>query len=143
MAIFGSPAGTGPYYVQPRILARTEIIERTIFVAGSETGVPKITKVDMGGQAQTLSEKDFFDQLSRASPDYADGLRSFFDRCKSMGCETQLRKQFSLYVDSPIGGRLNLGAVRKDGFVEVWGVGRLDQQLGEPIGHRYMEHIVA
>jgi hypothetical protein len=124
-------------------LARTELIERTIFIAETVTGSPKVLKVGAAGPAQTISEKEFFEQLSQLNPDYPDALRAFFDRCRSIGCDSQLRKQYTLYIDSPAGGRLNLGSVRKDGLVEVWGVSRQDAELGEPIGRRYMERLVA
>jgi len=80
--------------------------------------------------------------LAQVNPSFPDALRSFFDQCKANGCGPELRRQFSLYVDSPAGGRVNLGSVRKDGVVEVWGVSRQDGELGEPIGRRYMQKLV-
>ena len=143
MAIYGDPSGVGPYYVQPRILARTEIITRTVFISGSEAGNAKITGVEAGGKPQTISEQEFFDQLAKGNSEYPDRLRSFFDRCKEIGCEPQLKRKFVLYVDDPLGGRINLGTVRKDGYVEIVGVAGHDNQFKEPIGLHYMQQIVA
>lgn len=142
MAIYGDPSGVGPYYVQPRILARTEIITRTVFISRSEAGNTKITGVEAGGKPQTISEQEFFDQLAKENSEYPDRLRSFFDRCKEIGCVPQLKRKFVLYVDDHLGGRINLGTVRRDGYVEIGGVAGHDGQYGEAIGLRYMQQIV-
>jgi hypothetical protein len=142
IAIFGNPGGTGPYYVQPRILARTELIARTIFVAPLLSGeLPQVVKVGLAGPAQSISEKEFYDQLAIVDASYPTGVRKFLDECEAIGCESQLRKQISFYVDTPL-GKLSLGTIRKDGFVEVWGASRHDGQIGAPIGLRYMQAIV-
>jgi hypothetical protein len=143
MALYGGSAGVGPYYLQPRILARTEIITRTVFVTGDDAGGAKITKVEPAGKAQTLSEKEFFDQLEKVDPSFPDEVRSFLDRCKALGCVPQLKRNLTLYADDPSGGRINLGGIKRDGSVELWGMAGHDAQYGEAIGRRYMEQIVA
>ena len=142
MAIYGDPTLIGPYYVQPRILARTEIITRTVFIAESEVRDTKISKIEGGGKPQTLSAQEFFDQLAKENHEYPDRLRSFFEECKKIGCDPQLKRKFVLYVDDHLGGRINLGTVRRDGYVEIGGVAGHDSQYGEAIGQRYMEQIV-
>ncbi len=144
MAIYAAKGSLGPYYVQPRLLLQTEIITRTVFIAaGERTATTKISKVEPGGRPQTISEQEFFDQLAQVDPTYPDRLRAFFDQCRAIGCEPQLRRRFVLYADEPTGGRLNVGTIAKDGTVEIWGTAAHDHQFGEPIGRRYMERVTA
>jgi hypothetical protein len=77
--------------------------------------------------------------MLRAS--YPDKLRAFFDRCRALGCDPQLRRRFVLYVNDPTGARMNVGTIGKDGNVEIWGTASHDQRLGEPIGRKYMERV--
>jgi hypothetical protein len=141
MALYGSAPGEGPYYLQPRVLARTEIITRTVFVAGDATGAIKITNVEAPGKAETLSEKEFFDQLGKAGASLPDQVRAFIERCTAIGCTFQLRRKLTLYADDPTGGRINLGGIGRDGSVEFWGAAARDDQYGEPVGHQYMERV--
>jgi hypothetical protein len=115
MALYGSAEGVGPYYLQPRILALTEIITRTVFIAGDVAGPAKITKVEPPGRAQTISEQEFFDELGKADANLPNELRSFLAECKGIGCITQLRRNLTLYADDPFGTRINLGGFKREG----------------------------
>jgi hypothetical protein len=76
------------------------------------------------------------------NPILPDELRSFLADCKQLGCESTLRRLISLNVDDPTGRRLNLGEIKKDGTVQVWGAAKHDVEYGQPIGRTYMERLV-
>jgi hypothetical protein len=54
-----------------------------------------------------------------------------------------LKRRYLIYVDDPTGGRINLGTIGKDGFVEIWGQAVRDQELGQPAGRNYMAEVAA
>lgn len=142
MAIYGAETGSGPYYVQPRTLARTEIITRTVFVGSPDNNTPQISKVEAGTKPQTLSEHEFFADLAKIDPRYPDQVRTLFDHCRDLGCEPTLLRKYNLYVDDPVGGRINLGGIGRNGTVEIWGPAAHDADYGSPIGRNYMERVL-
>jgi len=143
MAMYRRNGGDGPVYLQPRILARTEIITRTVFVAASERAVPKIIEVEKPKKPTTLSEQEFFAELGTVNPAYPQQVTEFLARCRDRGCVPVLRRRYVLYVDDPTGNRLNLGTIDKNGTREFWGMSVRDTEIGEPVGRRYMEEIVS
>jgi hypothetical protein len=143
MAIYRCHGTEGPFYLQPRVIARTEIITRTVFLAAPEKAIPSITEVEAPKKPITLSEEEFFDDLAKADPAYPQQLRGFLQRCKDRGCVPTLRRKYVLYVDDPLGSRINLGAIDKNGTVEFWGMAARDAEVGAPIGRRYLDRIAA
>jgi len=123
-------------------LLQTEIITRHVFVSGHVQETGTIAAVTGGGKAQTISDQEFFSDLEKINPSYPEALRSFLDKARAIGCQPELRRGYSLYIDEPNGSRLNLGTIDKQGNVSVWGVGSRDQNYAEPVGCRYMERIV-
>jgi hypothetical protein len=114
-----------------------------VFIAGREDAVAtQIADVSKGSRPQTLSEQEFYANLAEQDPTYPETVRSFLERCKAVGVEPELRRTFVLYVELADGDRINVGTIRKNGTVEMWGIAGKDDKLGEPIGRRYMEQIV-
>lgn len=58
MAIYRRQGTDGPFYLQPRVIARTEIIKRTVFLAAPEKTMPSITEVEAPKRPSTLSEEE-------------------------------------------------------------------------------------
>lgn len=143
MAIYAADDANGPYYVQPRVLAKTEIVRRTVFVSAQDRAKPVVTRVTTSQKPTTISEDEFFSQLAHINGMYPELLRSFVDACRALGCEVVLRRKLALYLDDPLGGRINLGMIGKEGGVEFWGNASRDSQIGRPIGRLYMDQIVA
>jgi len=121
MALYGGKDQKS-YYLQPRTLAQTVKIERTVFLTGAAGKEAKISKVDAGGKPQTISEQEFFDGLGKVNPALPARLSGFLDKCKAIGCDPQLRRRYILYVENPNGERMNLGVIYKEGRVEIWGM---------------------
>jgi len=143
MAIYGTPEGTGPYYVQPRILARTVTVTRTVFLTAADRTTPVITRVQPAGKPATISEQEFFHELASVDRTYPDRVRALLDRCRAIGCQPKLLRRYVLYVDDPLGGRINLGSIAKDGTVEFWGNAGRDRLYGEPVGRAYMNRLAS
>jgi hypothetical protein len=142
MAIYGGKDHQGPYYVQPRLLLQTEIVTRTVFVVG-ETAQTKVQDVTPAGRPQSISEQEFYSSLAAVDPKLPDQVREFLDQCRALGCDPELKQGLGIYVDDPTGSRLNIGGIRKNGRVEIWGAARLDLQVGEPIGRGYLDRVAA
>jgi hypothetical protein len=142
-AIYASEHGGGPYYIQPRILIRTEIVTRTVFLErGEAAAAVKIGAVEAPDKAQSISEREFFDELAQVDPSYPGRLRLFLDRCREIGCEPVLRRLLSLYAEDITGRRASLATIRKNGTVEIWGTGGQGAEYGETLSRRYMERVV-
>ena len=69
MAIYGNGTA-GPFYIQPRLLLRTETITRTVFIPEREVSGPTIKSVSEPGKPRTISEQDFFRALGSIDPQH-------------------------------------------------------------------------
>jgi hypothetical protein len=143
IAIYAADETIGPYYVQPRVLARTEIVRRTVFVSAVDRQMPTVTQVSAAQRPTTISEDEFFAELAKVDNNYPGLLRSFLDSSRGVGCQTILRRKYSVYLDDPLGGRINLGSIGRGGTIEFWGSASRDRELGQPIGRDYMAKIAA
>jgi hypothetical protein len=103
----------------------------------------KITNVGNAANAQTISEEEFFARLAKSNPEYPRSGRTFLGRCKAVGCDPQLRRGYLLYVEDPNGERMNLGAIRREGTVDIWGMAVRDRLLPEPVGLEYMRQVAS
>ena len=142
MPIFAAGAGSG-FIVQPRVVAKTKIIERTVFLASGPVSELSVQKVEAKEVATNLSEQDFYSKLATVDPGYPDRVRRFLDELSNLGCETQLLRKYNIYLDDGLGSRLNVLSITPMGTVEVWGVASRDARLGEPVGKEYMAKLAA
>src|ERR1019366_5633317 len=69
MAIYGN-GNTGPFYIQPRLLLRTETVTRTVLVSDREVAGPTIKSVSEPGKPTTIFEEDFYSALGSIDPGY-------------------------------------------------------------------------
>jgi len=129
--------------VQPRVLLRSEIVTRTVFVASDSQGTVAVRKVEQTEPAGSLSEQTFYAGLATIDPVFPANVRSLLTRLTDLGCETQLLRKYNVYLDDGLGGRLNVLSIASAGTVEVWGTSVRDAQLGEPAGHTYMNRVAA
>ena len=139
------PAGngtTGPFYIQPRLLLRTETVTRTVFVSDREVAGPTINSVSEPGKPTTISEEDFYRALGSIDPGYPSPVSDLLDKVRAVGCQPELKRTYVIYADIPSGGSLNLGQITRDGNVSIWGTASRDPQIGAPIGKTYMDSVV-
>jgi hypothetical protein len=142
MPIFGAADAPG-YIVQPRVVAKTTIIERTVFVASGPGNELSIQKVEQKKGAANLSEQDFYAGLSRVDESYPERVRSFIAKARDLGCEAQLLRKYNIYVDDGLGSLLNVLSISPSGRFEVWGVAGRDARLDAPAGREYMARVAA
>ena len=131
------------YLVQPRVVLKTKIVTRTVFIASDPRGAVVVRKVEPAGPASSLSEQSFYANLASIEPGLPTSVRNFFSRLTDQGCETQLLRKYNVYLDDGLGGRLNVMSITSAGAVEVWGTAGRDVQLGEPLGHEYMKRVAS
>jgi hypothetical protein len=141
MAIYGNGT-TGPFYIQPRLLLRTETITRTVLLSEREVSGPTIKSVSELGKPRTISEQDFFRSLGSVDPSYPSAVSDLIDRTRTVGCQPELKRTYVIYAEVPSGGSINLGQIAMDGKVTIWGAASRDLLLGEPVGRTYMESVV-
>lgn len=141
MAIYYGEGEATSYYVQPRVLLRTEVITRTVFLDGLASGSPAIRAVDPPSAPKTLTEEEFFSALGTVNPSYPDQVRTLLRRCEGLGCETRLLKRYNIYVDDGLGGQLSVGFFVRNGTFEIWSTAVRDPVLGALVGREYMQAV--
>jgi hypothetical protein len=132
----------GPVYVQPRILFRTEIVTRTVFVLADKEGKLAIENVTEPTRPQTISEQEFFQKLAAVDPSYPAAVRELIDETKAVGCAPELLRTYVIYAEGN-GQSVNLGGVSSDGTVTIWGSAARDSQIGRPLGEEYMKKVAS
>lgn len=142
MPIFslGDQAG---YLVQPRVVMKTELVTRTVFVARDPERSLVIRKVEQTGSVGNLSEREFYASLAAADPAFPDAIRGLLVRLDREGYETELLRSYNIYVEDGLGGRLNVLSIKPGGTVEIWGAASRDVKLGAPVVHDYIERVAA
>lgn len=96
MAVFRLP--NGHYLAQPRVLARTVMIERGIVILKDERMEvlpPASTMLNPSGSTtlrstRTISEQEMFNQLEAKEPSLSAKLQAFIESGASLGLSTQL-----------------------------------------------------
>lgn len=141
LAIYGNGT-TGPFYIQPRLLLRTETVTRTVFMSDRGAAGPTIKSVSEPGKPTTISEEDFDRALGTVDPTYPSAVSDLLDKVRTVGCQPELKRTYVIYADIPSGGTLNLGQIARDGNVSIWGTSSRDPQIGAPVGKTYMESVV-
>jgi hypothetical protein len=94
LAIFELPGEMGGYLVQPRVLARTQNIERGIvtIVEGSIVVKPPLDRTDGGAGPTTISEEKFYEELAAKFPKVVAHLKAFTERLEMIGVRKVLGK---------------------------------------------------
>ena len=141
VAFYGN-GDAGPFYVQPRVLFRTETVTRTVFVLADKEGKLAIENVTEPTKPQTISEQEFFQKLAAVDPSYPGEVRELIDAAKAVGCAPELRRTYLIYAEA-IGQSVNLGHVNTDGTVTIWGSASRDSQIGRPLGEEYMRTVAS
>jgi len=137
MAIYGAGEG-GPFYLQPRVLTKTEIVTRTIFVQGEPEQRASRDLVAPPSAPTSLSEQEFYAGLTAIQSDLPGRTRAFLKRCEELGCTLVLKRTYCIYFEDAAGRRLNLGIINPNGMVEFWSTASRDADLGAPVGLRYL-----
>src|SRR5262249_31762143 len=139
MALYGNGSG-GPFYVQPRLLLRTETVTRTVFLSEQDVGAATVKEVSYPSKALTISEEDFLARIGTVEPTYPEAVSDLTDSAREVGCQPELRRTYVIYADSS-DGPLNLGMISANGTVTIWGAASHDQHLGKPVGRTYLEDV--
>ena len=123
------------------MVAKTKVIERTVFLAGGLGPEISVQKVEEKGFAESLSEQDFYSKLAKSMQTYQGALRRFVDKVTGLRCATQLLRKYSIDLDDGLGGRLNVMSISPTGTAEVWGTANRHARLGEPAGRNCMQRL--
>ena len=123
LAVFELPSEMGGYLVQPRILARTRMIDRGIVTI--ENGKPMIGPPlgqTIGSKSvakrTTISEEKFYEELAANSPTVVPRLKAFIERLEPIGIATDFGQSSMALRWRPEEERWNLGSIMTSG--KVW-----------------------
>ena len=143
MPVYATGAAGNQFVVQPRLIARTETVIRTVFLGRAADGSVKVADVEPAGTPPgSLSETEFYQALSSAQPALESGLRDLLQRCvEEHGCRVRLLRRFNIYVEDRRGGEIPIATIGKDGTVEFWGNSTKDKFLGRPVIQAYLDRV--
>lgn len=139
MPVFATDCGT--YMVQPRVLLRTEVVTRTVFLADTTGSELSVRRVEQKAPAGNLAEQDFFSELAKANPTFPAEVRALLDRLTDLGCDVQLLRKYNVYLDDGMGGRINVLSIASRGTAYAWYATGRDAQLGKPLGREYLAEV--
>jgi hypothetical protein len=131
----------GGYVVQPRLLVRTQNIERGVVTF--KDGRFKIEPVAEDAPPRTMSEAQMFDELARKAPELADKLKAFEQAADTLGVfiegapkSLQLRWTGTNDIDYALGG------VTPDGKLKTKSVNGMPNEIDKvELAHEYLEKI--
>jgi len=143
MPMYSKDGENPPFFVQPRLVARTESVVRTVFMPGRSGPSLPDPRTETTKPA-TLSEIEFFDALTTKDQALVPALRRLLRRCKAeYGCDVRLLRQYNVYLDDRQGGEITVGQFSKDGAVQFWGNVKRDESLGQPVVQGYIGDVAA
>lgn len=135
--------GAGGYVVHPRVVMKTEIVRRTVFLAAGPGPEVSVQRVESKEPPASLGESEFYASLGKVDPTYPTAVRTLLGRLTDIGCDVQLLRKFNVYLDDGIGGRVNVLSISAQGAVYAWAAAGRDAQLGLPIGKEYLARVAS
>jgi hypothetical protein len=147
LGVYKIPAAE-QYIIQPRILARTYTVERAVIRAEGvqiSIGQPERKEVthNATGRRTSISEEQFFEQLSAYSPNAAEELKSFVDDLASLNVtpaygSSSLNLRWFPAEDL----KMNFGSIYKTGVVDTGPSNWVPDRMGKiSIGHNYQKRL--
>lgn len=154
LAVYHAPDGTNKIIV-PSILAQTALIERGVVrledatpdgvrfsvstPSESRSGAPKFRSFG-------ITEDEFFDTLRQRDPALPALLRSFLAKADAIGIYPDVQGGMNLKHEAPQGRPLNLGTIRKDGYVDTapstwWGRTAIGQAYNDRLAALIGGHV--
>ena len=100
-----------------------------MFVASSDQGVVAVDKVEQTEPASSISEQAFYAGLATIDPAFPASVRSLLARLTDLGCETQLLRNYNVYLDDGLGRPLTVLSIAPVGTVTVWSPAGRDARL--------------
>ena len=141
LAIYRLPDQQG-LIVQPRTLARTELIQRGVVRIEDPrirvTAPPKVQEAE--GAVGSISAEQFFEAMEAMDPRLPERLKAFLKRIEAVGVYPDFQKSLNLRVDQTSGKSVNLGTIFRTG--EVW-TDNVNARLPAELAHRYNEMLAA
>jgi hypothetical protein len=138
----------GGILVQPRTIAKTEIIERSVVrldhssMVVEEPDEKTITHKSIGKRTN-LTEQEFYQAIKEIDPESANQLPQFFNDCSSIGLRISSRPaSMVLNWESENGFLFNFGTILKDGKVDHYYFAGKAEEMGRlDIGEEYLDKI--
>jgi hypothetical protein len=123
-----NPEEEWPLFVVPSILARTEIVERTIVqVNVTQEGASKVTAVQVSppkdGRRIPLTEEEFWSRLKDKAPGASEKVKKIIDHYQQKEEVRLVRRESSIaaHTFAPESGQIiSLFFIRTDGVIECW-----------------------
>jgi len=138
------------YIIQPRILARTYTVERAVIRAEGvqiSIGQPERKEVthNVSGRRTSISEEQFYEQLSEYNQKAAEELKSFIDDLTNLNVtpaygSSSLNLRWFPAEDL----KMNFGSIYKTGTVDTGPSNWIPDRMGKiSIGHNYQKRLSA
>lgn len=147
LAVFAIPNDEG-LVVCPRILAQTEMIQRTVFHVKERVSSPQLDQQQSAERNVTspsiiispnITQAQFFEDMERIHPDIPKRLRTLIAQFASIGVYDEFKRSLNFKWEGPAAQVISLGYISRDGRLWTDTVCRAPY---EPY-HRYIEDLAA
>jgi hypothetical protein len=129
LAIFGRDDRPEEFLICPRVLAKTEMLRRTIFdtqpgaaplatrtgATGTRTQAPTAEK---NTPLLSISSEQFWESMTELDASLPDKLQSFLGTIEDLGVTPEFKRSLILRWTTPEGQSINLGYIERNG--KVW-----------------------
>ena len=106
----------GGFLIVPSTLARTELIERHVFVSDGQGKVSSEQTSTTAGKSKSLTEKDFYEKMAARDPNLPSAIKSLLIRLEALSVYPDWLGSLNLKREDPAGGKpINLGYIQKNG----------------------------
>ena len=126
LAIFSRPDRSDEHLICPRVLAKTEMLRRTVFdtsikhlvregsiISEIEEETPRHSKAP-----QSISSEQFWEAMSTLDSSLPPKLQSFLASVEELGVSPEFMRSLILRWTTPEGQTINLGYIERNG--KVW-----------------------
>lgn len=129
LAVFTRGDRPGEYLICPRILAKTEMLRRTVFdIQASPPGSSNVGKTSSSNTSQRLtphaetarsiSSEQFWEAMVGLDASLTSKLQSFLRAVEELGVTPEFKRSLILRWTTPEGQPINLGYIERNG--KVW-----------------------
>jgi len=102
--------------VVPSTLAKTELIERTVFIPNGQAETSTRTASTVSEKSKSITEQVFYEHMAERHPDLPVAIKSLLARLSSLSVYPEWLGALNLKREDPAGGKpINLGYIQKNG----------------------------
>lgn len=146
LAVFTRNDRRDEYLICPRVLAKTEMLRRTVFDTGSRplasegasVSEPRKATSKPTKELQSISSEQFWEAMSSLDSSLPSKLQSFLASVEELGITPEFKRSLILRWTTPEGQSVNLGYIERNG--KIW-TNEVHNKLPSAITDLYIQRL--